>query len=226
MPDSVISKEMLQFLEHLRKNNTREWFASNKGEFKAIEMEAKAFYRSIMDKLNRHDEIEKLKFFRIYRDVRFSHDKTPYQEHFAGSFTRAGTTRRGGYYLRIKPDASFIATGFWGPEKDDLYRIRKELVHDASEFIDVIGSNPLKKVWGRLQGYSLKTAPKGFDKEHPQIGLIRQKQFIFRRNYTDSRVLASDFLEEVDNSFKAIRPFFDLMSEILSTDLDGQQLKG
>ncbi len=224
MPNRVISGEMLRFLESLRDNNNREWFADHKQEFKEQHAAAKAFYESLMEQMKVHDAIEKLKLFRIYRDVRFSHDKTPYQEHFAGSFSRAGTSRRGGYYLRIKPGASFIAVGFWGPEKDDLLRIRKELEQDAAEFISIIEAPAFRDVWGSLQGDAVKTAPKGFDKDHPQIDLIRQKQFIFRRSYTDKQVLSTGFIDEVNTSFKAVRPFFDLMSEILTTDTNGQLL--
>ena len=177
-----------------------------------------------MENLNKHDQIEKLKVFRIYRDVRFSKDKTPYKAHFAGSFSRMGAERRGGYYLRIKPGETFVATGFWDPNKEDLLRIRKELELDASEFRDVINNTAFKKIWGELQGDTVKTAPKGFDKEHSNIDLIRYKQFIFTRNFTDKEVLSKNFLDEVDSSFKAIRPYFDLMSSVLTTNLNGESL--
>ncbi|MEM7380290.1 MAG: DUF2461 domain-containing protein, partial [Bacteroidota bacterium] len=197
---------------------------ANKKTFKARKAEAKEFYNALMNKLNSHDDIEKLKMFRIYRDVRFSHDKTPYQPHFAGSFSRAGAHLRGGYYLRIRPGESFIATGFWGPEKNDLLRIRKEFETDASEFRKVINAKSLKSVWGDLQGEEVKTAPKGFNKEDPNIDLIKKKQFIFVRNFTDDEVTDPNFLNELDRSFKAIRPYFDLMSDILTTNLNGESL--
>ena len=152
MSNTRIRKEVIQFLAELKANNNREWFTTHKKEFKAIEAEAKSFYSSLMERLNTHDEIEKLKMFRIYRDVRFSKDKTPYQPHFAGSFSRAGAARRGGYYLRIRPGESFIAVGFWQPEKDDLFRIRKELQQDGDSFREIIGEEGLKSVWGDLVG--------------------------------------------------------------------------
>lgn len=224
MADLVISPEVIGFLSRLKKNNNREWFTEHKKEFKSVETKAKEFYNALLEKLQAHDDIEKLKMFRIYRDVRFSHDKTPYQPHFAGSFSRSGAHLRGGYYLRIRPGESFIATGFWGPEKNDLLRIRKEFEQDASEFRKVIGASALKKIWGELQGDEVKTAPKGFNKEDPNIDLIKKKQFIFVRNFTDKEVEAAGFLKEVDNSFKAIRPYFDLMSEILTTNLNGESV--
>ncbi|NNC34021.1 MAG: DUF2461 domain-containing protein [Croceitalea sp.] len=219
-----ISPEAFQFLKALEINNNREWFAENKVLFKSHESKIKTFYEAVKNNLSQHDEIEKLKMFRIYRDVRFSKDKTPYKAHFAGSLSRLGKANRGGYYLRIKPGETFIATGFWDPNKEDLLRIRKELEMDASEFKSVIENKDFKKIWGNLQGDSVKTAPKGFDKEHPNIALIRHKQFIFVRNFEDSEVLSSSFIEEIDKSFKAIRPYFDLMSSILTTNLNGESL--
>ena len=226
MSAEMIKKEVFDFLKKLEKNNNREWFAENKETFKSYETEVKAFYASVMDNLNKHDQIERLKMFRIYRDVRFSKDKTPYKTHFAGSFSRIGLERRGGYYLRIKPGESFVATGFWNPDKEDLLRIRKELELDATEFREVIHKKSFKSIWGELQGDALKTAPKGFDKEHPDIDLLRHKQFIFMRNFTDKEVLAKDFINEVDRSFKAIKPYFNLMSSILTTNLNGESLIG
>ncbi|GGD38745.1 DUF2461 domain-containing protein [Muriicola marianensis] len=219
-----IGSEALEFLNKLSVNNNRDWFEAHKSEFKALEKKVKSFYSNLMEELKKHDDIEKMKMFRIYRDVRFSKDKTPYKTHFAGSFSRAGKALRGGYYLRIKPGETFAAAGFWEPNKEDLYRIRKELEMDASEFRSVIQAEDFRNTWGDLVGEELKTAPKGFDKEHPDIDLIRKKQFIFVRNFTDKEVLSSEFLSEVDRSFRNIRPYFDLMSEILTTDLNGESL--
>lgn len=224
MATPLITKEVMNFLSQLKKNNNREWFAEHKKEFKAVETEAKEFYKALMEALKAHDEIDKHKMFRIYRDVRFSADKTPYKPHFAGSYSRAGAARRGGYYLRIRPGESFIAGGLWEPNKDDLLRIRKELEEDAAEFRKVTGNASFKKIWGELEGDEVKTAPKGFDKTHPNIDLIRKKAFIFVRNFSDKEVTSPDFLEVVDNSFKAIRPYFDLMSDILTTNLNGESL--
>ncbi|GMN08844.1 DUF2461 domain-containing protein [Croceitalea sp. MTPC9] len=226
MSAEIIKKEAFEFLKKLEKNNNREWFTENKDTFKSHETDVKVFYNAIMENLNKHDQIEKLKVFRIYRDVRFSKDKTPYKAHFAGSFSRMGLERRGGYYLRIKPGETFLAAGFWEPNKEDLLRIRKELELDATEFREVINKKSFKSVWGELQGDAVKTAPKGFDKEHPDIELLRHKQFIFVRNFTDKEVLAKDFIEQIDHSFKTIRPYFDLMSSILTTNLNGESLIG
>ncbi|WP_228237306.1 DUF2461 domain-containing protein [Allomuricauda sp. M10] len=221
---TTISKEAFDFLRQLEKNNNKEWFEANKKTFKKHETAVKGFYEAVKDKLNHHDEIEKMKMFRIYRDVRFSKDKTPYKTHFGGSFSRLGSHLRGGYYLHLKPGGSFLATGFWDPNKEDLFRIRKELEMDASEFRKVIGQKSLKSIWGELKGDTVKTAPKGFDKNHPDIDLIKYQQFIFTRDLTDAEVLSDSFLDEVDKSYRAIRPYFNLMSDILTTNLNGESI--
>lgn len=216
-----ISKATLDFLKALKENNNREWFTENKPTFEKEQKSVKKFYVSLQEKLKEHDEIESLKMFRIYRDVRFSKNKTPYKSHFSGSFVRATNKLRGGYYLHIQPRGSFLAGGFWEPNKEDLLRIRKEFETDTSEIREIIDNPTFVNHFGKLEGESLKTAPRGFDKEHPDMDLIRMKQFIVTRQFTDEQVVASNFGDEINTSFKAMRPYFNYMSEILTTDLNG-----
>ncbi len=219
-----ITKETLGFLSDLKRNNTREWFEAHRREYEAARANAVEFREAVTAELRGHDAIDKVKLFRIYRDLRFSKDKTPYKPHFAMSFSRLGAERRGGYYLRIRPGASFIACGFWDPNKEDLLRIRKEFEQDAGSLRKVVSGPAFRSIWGDLQGEAVKTAPKGFDRDHPEIDLIRKKQFIFIRNFSDAQVLSPSFLEEVGKSYRQIRPYFDLMSEILTTNLNGESI--
>jgi uncharacterized protein (TIGR02453 family) len=215
----------LTYLKKLKKNNNRDWFAENKPTFIEAQNNAKKLYAEIRNNLEEHDDIEKFKLFRIYRDVRFSKDKTPYKPHFAGSFSRLGKQLRGGYYLRIRPGESFLAGGFWEPNKEDLLRIRKEIEVDATEFREILEDKDFQHYFGNtFKGEELKTAPRGFDKEHPDVDLLRKKGFIAVRNFTDEEVLSSNFISEVDNSYKALRPFFNLFSDILSTNLNGEHI--
>ena len=221
-----VPKSVFTFFKKLEKNNNRDWFNENKPEFKAIEKDVKAVYNTIFENLNMHDEIDKLKVFRIYRDVRFSKNKLPYKTHFGGSFNRLKPRLRGGYYLHLQPNnESFIATGFWEPAKEDLLRIRKEFEMDDSEIRDILADKKFNTVWGNsFVGDEVKTAPRGFDKEHKAIDLIKKKQYIFTKKFTDKAVLDANFLDEVNASFKAIRPFFDYLSDVLTTDLNGASL--
>ena len=221
----IIFEDLFSFLNKLEKNNNRDWFHAHKQEFKQVEKQTKAFYNLVLDALRTHDDIDKLKLFRIYRDVRFSKNKQPYKTHFGGSFHRRKPELRGGYYLHLAPNnQSFIATGFWEPNKADLLRIRKEFEMDDTEIRQIISNKSFKNVWGDFVGDELKTAPRNFDKDHPAIDLIRKKQYIFTKKFPDQEVLSSTFLEEVNTSFKAVRPYFDYMSDVLSTNLNGELL--
>ncbi len=220
-----IKKSSLQYLKKLQENNNRDWFSKHKPDFIEAQNNVKDLYNTIRENLDKHDEIEKFKLFRIYRDVRFSKDKTPYKAHFSGSFSRLGKHLRGGYYLRIRPRESFLAGGFWEPNKEDLYRIRKEIEVDATEMRDILNAKEfVKHFGGTLQGAELKTAPRGFDKEHPDIDLLRKKGYVAIREFSDKEVTSNNFIEEVNNSYKALRPFFDYMSDVLTTNLNGESI--
>ncbi|MFD2914050.1 DUF2461 domain-containing protein [Psychroserpens luteus] len=225
MATPKFSKEILDFFKKLEKNNDRDWFNEHKPEFKKLEANAKHAYKQISENLNKHDVIDGFKLFRIYRDVRFSKNKLPYKTHFGGSFSRKKPELRGGYYVHIQPNnESFIATGFWDPNKDDLLRIRREFEQDDEEIRSILSNKKFKAIWGDFVGDELKTAPRDFDKEHPAIDLIRKKQFIFTKKYTDKEVISEQFIEDIDASFKAIKPFFDYMSDVLTTNLNGESI--
>ena len=164
------NKSSLQYLKDLQKNNNRDWFSETKPTFLEAQNNAKELYAAIRENLEKHDEIEKFKLFRIYRDVRFSKDKTPYKPHFAGSFSRLGKHLRGGYYLRIRPGESFLAGGFWEPNKEDLLRIRKEIEVDATEFREILDDKNFQHYFGNsFKGDELKTAPRS---EERRVGKV------------------------------------------------------
>ena len=219
-------KSTFKYLQDLQKNNNRDWFADHKETYLKVQQNAKDVFAAINLNLQKHDEIEKSKMMRIYRDVRFSKDKTPYKAHFANSYSRLGKELRGGYFLRIRPGESFLAGGFWEPSKEDLFRIRKEIELDASEIKSVLESKNYKKHFGgEFESFNeLKTAPRGFDKEHKDVNLLRKKGFIAVRNFTDAEVLSPNFINEVNESYKALRPFFNLFSDILTTNLNGESI--
>ncbi len=221
----TISKDLLQFLSDLKANNNRDWFNARKDIFKGHQTEAKAFFQAIHDRLEETDLIERHRIYRIYRDVRFSKDKTPFSGRFSGGFVRATAHRRGGYWLRIEPGGnSYVGGGFWRPNSNDLLRIRKEFEMDDTEVRTIMSDQELKTNFGGMIGEEVKTAPRGFDKEHPAIDLIRKKQFYFMRYFSDKEVLKKGFIEEVLQSYILLRPYFDYMSEVLTTNLNGEKL--
>lgn len=221
-----VEKTTFQFLNDLANNNNRDWFDAHKPVFEKAKKNAKNVFTAIHENLKNHDEIETSKMFRIYRDVRFSTDKTPYKINFSNSYSRLGKALRGGYYVHIQPGNSFVAGGFWEPNKDDLFRIRKEIEQDASEIRAILNDATFQKHFGNdFYSFSeLKSAPRGFDKNHPDVDLLRKNGFIATKNFTDDEVLAPNFVAKVDEAYKALRPFFNLFSEILTTNLNGESI--
>ena len=216
-----VAQSTFDFLKTLQENNNRVWFDSNKELYKAEELKLKSFFLQVKEDLNTTDSIEKMKIFRIYKDVRFSKNKTPYNIHRSVGFSRATDSLRGSYYLRIEPGNSMLAVGFFQPNPADLLRIRKEFEMDAFEMREILAQKKVKELFGGLQGSEVKTAPRGFDKTHADIDLIRKKSFLFSRSFTDAEVMSENFGPTIKESFEALRPFLDYMSDVLTTDLNG-----
>jgi len=224
----LIWQSGFNFLKTLKKNNNREWFNAHKAVYqKELEL-VEVFAEALLQELNKHDVIETLSgkksLHRIYRDIRFSNDKTPYKTNWSGNFKRATKYRRGGYYFHFEPGNSYIAGGFWGPNAQDLKRIRDDIAFDATPMRKILKSRTFITTFGTLKGEQLKTAPKGFDAAHEAIDLIRYKQFLLIRKFPDEDVLSKHFLKEASQTFKNMRPFFDYMSEVLTTNANGMEV--
>ncbi len=226
---SQIDKSSLKFLKDLEKNNNREWFNDNKSRYEAMHQNMQDFAEAVQDEMQKHDSIvptsPKKTLFRIYRDVRFSKDKSPYKTYVGGSLTRDTPWLRGGYYFGIQPGGkSMMGAGFWNPNKEDLKLIRDQISADPRPLRKILNSKKFKDHFGELQGEKLKSCPKGYDKEDPAIDLLRHKQFLTYVKFKDSEVTDKGFLKLLVKQYKAVRPFFDYMSEILTHDLNGEPL--
>ena len=228
MPAYQTLKPALDFLKQLKKHNNRDWFNAQKEQYQKAHQNVIDFADDLLARLAKVDHIEtqsgKKSLFRIYRDTRFSKDKTPYKSNWAGGFKRATPQLRGGYYFHIQPGNSLIAGGFWRPSSQDIKHIREQIAQDDTALKKVLKSKKFKEYFGELEGEKVKTAPKGFDKEHPAIDLLRYKQLILVHNFNDAEVLRKDFSTKVSQGFRNMRPFLDCMSEILTTDLNGVSL--
>ena len=218
-------EKIFAFLKKLSQNNNREWFSAHKGEYEEAKAAAESFFRFVYEQMCQNDFIGEMKMYRIYKDVRFSKDKTPYKTHFGLYFPRKQPHYRGGYYLHLSPEETFVGGGFFAPNKEDLFRIRKEIQLDDEGFMQVIQSKEIQDYYdGMLWGEELKTAPKEFDKADPMIRYIRKKQFLLKRDFTMADALKPDFSAEVVKSFQAMRPFFDFMTTALTTNLNGESI--
>ena len=201
---TTVNPSIFKFLNDLKENNTREWFVNNKDYYLKEEKQIKEFFTAINEALSAIDNIGGMKAYRIYRDIRFSKDKTPYKTYRSCSYRRATEALRGSYHLEITPGRSFLAAGFWQPNKEDLFRIRKEFELDRSYIEKILSDKKFTKLFeGFYTRNSLKEAPTGFDRNHPNIDLIRKKDFIVLRKFTDKEVLSKDFHTTIINSFKA-----------------------
>ena len=220
----MLDYDIFTFLNQLKQNNNREWFKKNKLLHDLSRKKIVALSEKLFDLLKVDNQLDKFKIFRIYRDVRFSKNKTPYKNHFGIAFHRKKPEFRGGYYLHFEPENSFIATGFWKPNKDDLLRIRKEIECDHIYFKDVIKHQDLVGKWNSLTGDQLKTAPKGFERDHPGIELLRFKQFIYLKKIKDKDIFSESFSPWVVDQFKAAKPFVNYMGNVLTTDLNGESI--
>lgn len=230
MAKAFIQKESFEFLKKLAKNNNREWFAKHKDEYTAAHENVIGFASELLAEMNKHDSIEtasgKESLFRIYRDVRFSKDKTPYNPAWHGGFKRATKKLRGGYYFSIEPGKSFVGGGFWGPNTDDMQRIRQDIDLNFDEWNKMLANKTLVQTFGGLMGEQLSSAPRGYAKDHPAIHLLRYKQFLLKHDFTDAEVLSPDFAKTASDTFKKMRPFLNFMSEVLTTDVNGVSLVG
>jgi uncharacterized protein (TIGR02453 family) len=225
---TVIPASAIEFLKLVKKNNNRDWFNAHKERYMKEHEALISFADALLLEMNKHDKIEtpsgKKSLHRIYRDTRFSKEKTPYKTNWSGSFSRATKKLRGGYYFHIEPGNTFVAGGFWGPNPQDLKRIREELAYDAGPLRKIIKSKSFKETFGELLGEQLKTAPSGYPNDHENIDLLRYKQFLLVKKFSDKEMLSDNFQKQVNETFKRMRPFFDLMSEILTTDKNGISL--
>jgi len=223
--NSFNPEAIFKFLKQLKKNNNREWMQDHRTKYLENEKILKTFYSKLEERLNETDKIAKVKIFRINRDLRFSPNKTPYNVHRSVSFSRAGAQRRGGYYLRLEPGNTYVAGGFFKPAPEDLLRIRKEFEFDSSEIKRIFNDSEFKQSFeGFNTDSAVKTAPRGFDKYHENIELIRLKKYIVKHSFTDAEVFTEDFQDKVLHHFNTLRPFFDYMSSVLTTNLNGESI--
>ncbi|AWO00499.1 TIGR02453 family protein [Chitinophaga alhagiae] len=221
----TIQLSSFDFLRTLKQNNNREWFNEHKPVYQQELQAVAIFAEALLQLLSETDLIEtssgEKSLHRIYRDTRFSKDKTPYKTNWSGHFRRATRQRRGGYYFHLEPGNSFVAGGFWGPVAEDLKLIRDDIAFDPAPLRKILNTKAFKATFGTLQGEQLKTTPKGYDATHEAIDLLRYKQFLLIRKFTDAEVLNKTFLNEVANAFREMRPFFNYMSEVLTADGNG-----
>lgn len=208
----------LDFFSRLEKNNTREWFNSHRNEWEKVKEEFSDFTRLLIEGIAAFDPSVSLLepkhcTFRLNRDVRFSSDKSPYKIHTGAYIAEGGKkSPKAGYYFHLHPTESFIGGGLWMPESSALARVREEIDYCGEEFTEIISSPGFKKYFTSVEGESLKTAPKGYPKDHPNIDLLRLKSFTVRCRVNNTEFANKDFYASSLLKFKAMKPFINFLN--------------
>jgi uncharacterized protein (TIGR02453 family) len=214
---------ILTFLARLARNNNREWFEKNKNQY----LQAKELFDEFLVQFHRElsrfaPELAPLNpkklAFRIYRDVRFSKDKRPYKTNMGAGFSANGKmVQEPGYYLHLEPGKSFLAAGIYMPDSANLAKIRQEIDYNAATFLKILSDKKFKRWYKGLDNFDkVKTAPKGYAKDHPHIDLLKHKSYIVSHYFTDQQVADKKFLKHAAEAAKAIKPLNDFLNQALA----------
>jgi len=216
--------DFFAFLTELKENNNRDWFHANKDRYKAEIQEPLLHF--ISDFAGPLNEISPNfiadprpsggSMFRIYRDVRFSKDKSPYKTHAAAQFRhRAGRdVHAPGFYLHLEPGGVFAGAGLWHPDRTALDMIRTAIVERPDEWRAVLGDPSFIK-HHELSGESLKRAPRGYDPEHPLVEDLKRKDFVCVRRFTQKKAASAAFLDDFVESCRGAGPFVQFLTEAI-----------
>ncbi len=213
---------MFKFLRQLSKNNSREWMADNKPLYESAKKEFEGFVSELIESISRFDPgISGLKpkdcIFRIHRDVRFSKDKTPYKPNFGAAITEGGKkSPKPTYYIHVEPGKSMQACGVYMPEAEILKKVRQEIDYNPDELKKILAGKKFKDTYGGLRGDALKTAPKGYPKDHPNIEMLKFKSYIVWTDLKDQEILQDSRVKYLTDRFKVAYPFNQYLSTAIS----------
>ena len=213
----------LHFLKKLKINNNREWFDSNKTEYLDSKEIFEEFVSELIKGINKFDKKVSLDLkpkdctFRIYKDVRFSKDKTPYKNNMSASINPGGKKSNiPGYYFHLEPDGCFLAGGVYMPMPDVLKAIRQEIDYNPLPLINVLKSASFKKEFNGLdEEDKLKNPPKGFNKDHAHSEILKNRHFIVSQKFENKVILKKEGLIKTLDSFKAMYPFLDYLRKAI-----------
>ncbi|MFI5196197.1 MAG: DUF2461 domain-containing protein [Chitinophagales bacterium] len=212
----------ITFLEKLSKNNNKPWFDKHRDSYASAKEDYESLVGDILDALSLTEPVfkeQKAKdcIFRIFRDVRFSKDKTPYKAHFGAYFSKAGRKFPGaGYYLHVAPGGkSFAGGGLWMPEPHILKAVRQEIDYNFKEFNAIIEEKKFKKLFNEVSGEQLKTIPQGYTGDNPAIEYLKMKSFTVGHNITDTEITGKNFTKKVVDVFNTMKPFIDFLNRQL-----------
>lgn len=206
-------KQIISFLTDLKLNNNRDWFNENKLRYEEAKETLLTFVGKLIPEIKKFDDslgdvMPKDTLFRIYRDIRFSNDKTPYKENMGAFIANGGKKSiHAGYYIHIEPRKSFLGGGSYCPPKEILQKIRSEIYYHPEEYISIIEENNFKKYFNEIWGDKLSRPPKGFDPNFKYIDFLKNKSYVASNEVDDEKL---DFDILLDHSIKVFRSLFQL----------------
>lgn len=208
----------LRFLSQLKKNNNREWFEQHRAEYETVKASFEDFIGALIAALSQKDlrlvGLEpKHCIFRIYRDVRFSNDKTPYKKHLSGVIGPGGRkSPMPSLYVHIEPNnETWIGGGMWRPESPLLKRVRQEIDYNWDDYQKIISTKPFKAMFGEPYDDKTTLLPKGYEKDNPAAAILRYKSFVYGRTFADADVLKPQFFKDVLKSHQVLQPYFNFL---------------
>jgi len=212
----------LDFLKDLAKNNHKEWMDDNRKRYLEAKDQVLELVNDVIAKSSTFDPAisildPKKCLFRINRDIRFSKNKDPYKTNF-GAFLVDGGKKSGdpGYYIHIQPGNNFLGGGIYQPPAETLQKVRQEIDYNGKDLKAIINDDGFRKVYPEPHAAdSLKTAPKGYPKDHEHIELLQLKHYVFMRKATDKEVTSKSFADNVAKDFKVLYPFNQFLSRAL-----------
>ena len=218
MRASVDLKPTLTFLGDLKRNNNKAWFDANRARYEDAKGRFESFVDALITELDKFENLggvtAKDSTFRINRDILFSKDKTPYKTNMSADIAPGGRkSGKHGYYIHLAPGGeTMLAGGMYMPTPEQLSKFRAVIAADAKPLKGITGNRTFVKTFGSLDGDRLKTAPKGFPADHPEIELLKLKQLVVAHRFSDREVLAPTFIGEMTGTCKALKPFLDYLN--------------
>lgn len=212
--------QILKFLSALAKHNDRVWFEKNKDQYLQAKENFETFITRYLDELVKFNPSlaalnpKKLPF-RIYRDVRFSKDKSPYKINMGAGISPGGKMmQEPGYYIHIEPGRCFLAGGLYMPDPANLSKIRQEIDYNGDKLEKIFKDKTFKKWYKGFDDFDkMKTAPKGYPKDHPRLDWLQHRTFIVSHNFTDAEVKDKKFLKKLVEASKVMKPFNEFLRE-------------
>lgn len=217
----MLQEKSLSFIKSLAKNNNKAWFDKHRDEYQVCKEDFEEFVTALIGHMAKSEpEFAELKakdaIFRIFRDVRFSKDKTPYKAHLSAALSKGGRKFAGaGYYIHIDPGKSMAGGGLWMPEAPLLKAVRQEIDYNFKEFKQIIGKPAFRKMFGDIEGDRLKTLPRDYNADNPAAEYLKMKSFVASHKFGDEDLTSKNLVKKVGDVFTTMKPFIDFMNRSL-----------